>query len=294
MQSSEYFSECQSRSIRPASCSWQFISDYLIATCNFTGGDPAPPRASSIKIFHNQLSPCNLRDPKILPQRLAYRLRDEVHMQKLKIMKKHLTQLIAAGCLLTAPAIAEKPNPYMKENDTWISINGEVSSVSPDTFELNYGDGLVTVEMDDWDADADAYKLLRGDKVTVNGKIDDDFFESTTIEASSVYVEGLNTYFYASPEDEDDRSVSITAPLILSTTTVQGEVEAIDDRNFILDSGLRSLTVDTTGLEYNPLDEKGYQQIDEGDIVSVTGLMDTEFFGERELDADTVITLMDS
>jgi uncharacterized protein YdeI (BOF family) len=105
---------------------------------------------------------------------------------------------LSTGALLAFPAMAE--DPYAKPDDTWISISGTVDTVRPDSFTLDYGKGVITVEMDDGDRDADAYKLLKGDKATVNGKIDDDLFETRSIEAGSVYVESLDTYFYASPE----------------------------------------------------------------------------------------------
>ena len=85
--------------------------------------------------------------------------------------------------LLSLPAVAQ--NPYLQPDDTWITISGKVESVSPNQFELDYGSGTVTVEMDDGDRDADAYKIYNGDEVTVTGLIDDDFYEVTTIEASS-------------------------------------------------------------------------------------------------------------
>ena len=50
-----------------------------------------------------------------------------------------------------------------------ISVTGTVESVEADAFELNlaedmpHGGALITVEMDDGDRDADAYKLLPGD-----------------------------------------------------------------------------------------------------------------------------------
>ena len=106
-----------------------------------------------------------------------------------------------AFSLLATPVIAE--NPYAKDDNSWISINGEVTSVSADEFELDYGDGTITVEMDDGDRDADGYKLLRGDEVRVSGLIEDSFFETTTIDASSVYVKNIDTYFYASAIDDE-------------------------------------------------------------------------------------------
>lgn len=48
-----------------------------------------------------------------------------------------------------------------------------------------YGDGNITVEMDNDDRDADGYKLMKGDEVRVSGMIDDDFYNLTSIEASS-------------------------------------------------------------------------------------------------------------
>ena len=60
-------------------------------------------------------------------------------------------------------------NPDMTPDDGWISISGSVADVERDAFELNYGDGSVTVQMDDGDRDADAYALLPGDKVRVIG-----------------------------------------------------------------------------------------------------------------------------
>jgi hypothetical protein len=44
------------------------------------------------------------------------------------------------------------------------------------------------VESDDGDRDADAYKLIEGDKVTVNGVIDDDLFEGRELVADSLVI----------------------------------------------------------------------------------------------------------
>src|SRR6056297_2222247 len=189
-----------------------------------------------------------------------------------------LTSLIfiAAGVILANPAMAK--NPYAKPDDSWISISGTVESVTADSFILDYGDGVITVEMDDGDRDADGYKLLAGDKVTVNGLIDDDFYETTTIEASSVYVEKLGTTFFASAVDEEDYLVTVTTPIVVSATTVQGTVTAVDDEEFTVATGLQATRVDVEEMAYNPLDMEGYQRIEVGDYVRVTGNMEKEFF----------------
>jgi len=104
---------------------------------------------------------------------------------------------VAAFGLLLAPVgsvFAE--SPYAKADGSWITVTGEVDAVAADSFTLDYGEGAVTVEMDDGDRDADGYKLIRGDEVTVTGRIDRDFFETTSIEASSVYVKNIGTTFF--------------------------------------------------------------------------------------------------
>lgn len=212
----------------------------------------------------------------------------------MKPLQRNMTAVaLAFGLMCTGPAGADEPNPYRKSDESWISIGGEVVSVSPDTFLLDYGDGIITVEMDDGDRDADAYKLLKGDKVTVNGRIDDDFFETTSIEASSVYVEKLGTYLYASPNDEEDYSVWYTVPVIAGETVVQGMVSEVGGDEFVVNTGLRSVTVDVDEMAYDPLDEEGYQRIETGDIVRVMGRMEDDLFEERELKASYIITLVD-
>lgn len=202
---------------------------------------------------------------------------------------------IALSVSVSAPALqAEQVNPYTRANNTWISIDGTVDSVSADTFELDYGPGLITVEMDDGDRDADAYKLIRGDKVRVSGKIDDDLFETTTIEAGSVYVENLGTYFYSSALDEEDPLYAYTTPIVVSNTVLRGKITAVspDADSFTIDTGTRKIHVNTGSMAYNPLDDTGYQKLGKGDRVSVSGDLDLEFFGlKRTLIADTVLTL---
>jgi len=188
---------------------------------------------------------------------------------------------------------SDNPNPYLQPNNTWISISGTVDTVTADSFILDFGEGLVTVEMDDGDRDADGYKLLKGDKVTVNGMVDDDFYETTSIEAGSVYVEKLNTYFYASSIDDEDFDATIwyTYPVVVGEVTVQGAVSEINGEEFKLTTGLNSITVDVGNMPFNPLDDVGYVQIDKGDIVRVNGTAEQQFFNENRLSAQNLVVL---
>jgi uncharacterized protein YdeI (BOF family) len=182
-------------------------------------------------------------------------------------------------------------NPYARANNSWIVLGGTAEDVGPDSFELDYGDGQVTVEMDDHDRDADGYVLRNGDEVKVSGLVDDDLFESTSIEASSVYVEKLGTYFFAHSADEED------VPLIIASTnadsSIIGTVTGVGANEFVLDRGVRSITVEVENMAYDPLDDEGYQRIELGDVVSVVGTFDRDFFEGRELEARSIVTLFD-
>lgn len=198
--------------------------------------------------------------------------------------------LLGVGLLLATATHAQKP--YQKPAGTWITISGTVEAVVADAFTLDYGDGTITVEMDDGDRDADAYKLMKDDEVTVTGRIDKNFYDTTTIEAGSVYVENLNTYFYASAVDEEDLYYVTYWPAIAATqTVVTGTVTSANDEEFTLDTGPRQLTVEVEDMAYNPLDDEGYQRIDVGDVVRVAGTMDYDLFEGRELVADAIVTL---
>ena len=215
-------------------------------------------------------------------------------------MTRFKQYLFAAAMLpaLAAPALAAETNtedaqnkvqPYSKPDDSFISINGTVQSAKADSFVLDYGEGVITVEMDDWDWYREGYKLLNGDDVTVYGRIDDDLFEVAKIEADSVYVTGLNSFFFANDADEED--IAYVNLVAATTAAIQGRVTDIDGREFSVNTGSGTLRVDTSSMPYNPLDKQGYQQVEEGDRVSVVGALTPGFFSEREIKADAVMTL---
>jgi hypothetical protein len=214
-------------------------------------------------------------------------------MNKWKLMVRSFFATVAACLFLSAPLSGQ--DPYAEPDDTWISLTGTVESVMADQFTLKYSEdgeeSWIIVEMDDGDRDADGYKLMAGDLVTVNGIIDDDLFETRTIEASSVYVANLDTYFYASAADEEDAFVTVTVPMEMGDAVVQGVVTEVNEHEFTLDTGLREVTVDVAEMPYDPLDDVGYQQIDVGDAVSVFGEVDYDFFDGREVMASSVTTL---
>ncbi|MQX35852.1 hypothetical protein [Roseospira navarrensis] len=212
-------------------------------------------------------------------------------------MTRTLTAIVVATGTLgltAAPALAQE-QPYQKPDGSWISLSGTVVTTGPSAFVMDYGDGVITVEMDDWDTDADAFGLVDGDKVTVYGAVDENTFAADTIEASRVFVEDLNTTFHASSLDEEEMMASwpVGPPVVISQTRTIGTVTSVDEpaEEFVLDVGPTELTVEVDTLAYNPLDDQGFQQIDGGDRVSVTGMMDSDFMEGRVLEADSVVTL---
>lgn len=190
---------------------------------------------------------------------------------------------------------SDEANPYARADGSWITLSGTVDEVRANAFRLNYGDGTVTVEMDDADRKAEGYDLATGDEVTVFGRVDDDLFEEAAIEASSVYVPKTSTYFFASSLDEED-IYAIMIPAVSydpSSASVLGKVAEVDDGEFTIDAGTSTVRIDVEEMPYDPMDQEGYQQIEVGDVVSVTGEVDDDFFEGRELQANSVITLFE-
>ncbi len=199
------------------------------------------------------------------------------------MMSVGLTATVSAQPVETAP------------DDTWVTVTGTVVSTTPSSFRLDYGDGIMTIEMDDFDSYGDVQGVLENDQVIVSGVVDDDLFEQRTIEASSVFVENLGTYFYANPADEEGLYAwSIPTEIVVGDLEVTGTVTAIDGREMTIAFGPHLISVDTIELSYNPLDDRGFQQIDIGDRVKVAGNIDDDLFDEPELNAEWIVNLSQS
>lgn len=210
-----------------------------------------------------------------------------------------------AAAVLSCSAVAQ--GVKTKSHNDWVTVSGAVGTIVDDSFNLMCGennDKKVLVELDDWDNFAEAQLLTKGEKVTVTGKIDDDLFERRSIEANSVYSKDDRTYYYGNAADEEDDFYPYGtgfyygyAPLNLDVNdyvALTGRVQSITGREFVLDTGTRQITVDTLGMSYNPLDNTGYQRIDIGDRVSVSGEVGADLFDMREIDASTIVTLSSS
>lgn len=208
----------------------------------------------------------------------------------MKLMTIFLSTLALTG--------AASANFDSKVNGEFITVSGKVSDVKANSFKLQTGDKSIFVEMDDYNNwTADGFKLVNGDQVVVNGRVDKDFLEKKKIEAGSVYVKGINTYFYASSADEEDFKYIPTTYSYFSSlpagasVDLQGTITNVSGREFTVNTGLRDVTVDTSKLLFNPLDEKGSTKLTKGDRVRVSGEVEDSFYDSKEVSANTLIEL---
>ena len=207
----------------------------------------------------------------------------------------NIARLVTA--VLCGAALAAGATPADNPEDAWITVNGTVVSADDGAFVLDYGTGLITVEMDGWGWYEESREILEGDDVTVHGRVDDGLFEQRTIEAGSVYVDDLKTYFHANPADEEGDAGQVVAYTVAralpegSRVRVTGIVKDIEGRELVLGAGPAEIRVDTWAMTYNPLDDRGFQQLDRGDVVTVVGALDAGLFERREIVADYVYSI---
>ncbi|MFP3942526.1 MAG: hypothetical protein ACLFWF_01440 [Alphaproteobacteria bacterium] len=192
------------------------------------------------------------------------------------------------------PVREAKPEAHEKTGRSWISLSGTVAESEPGGFTLDYGEGLIEVELKGRDLFDQTNRIMPGEKVRIYAAIKDDLYERRRIEADSVYVLDRQSFYFSDAEDEPLAYFLTGDPGDLPEGTwvsVSGIVKEINGREFVLDTGIYDIEVDTDELGYNPLDEVGLQRIREGDQVYVSGPLDDQFFEDNEILAQTVVTL---
>ncbi|MDT8408117.1 MAG: S1 RNA-binding domain-containing protein [Wenzhouxiangellaceae bacterium] len=199
---------------------------------------------------------------------------------------------LAAACAVGPDSAAEptgEPAPG-RLTETLVTLSGTVTSVpSSRQFELDYGERSVTVDMSGFEPDV--FDLRQGDKVLVTGFVDDELLVSRFLEATSLHIERLHTAFYAQPLDQETMPAIMQFPVIAEGTIVSGRVTEIRNGEFSIDTGLREIIVDVREMANDPLDDEGYQKVEVGDYVSVTGGFYTDIFADRQLEAEGIVTI---
>ena len=192
-----------------------------------------------------------------------------------------------AGAAASMNSIDPETRLAAATDRSWINLSGTVVSTTPNSFMLDYGDGTVTVEMDDWDWYQEGRALAPGDPVVVTGRVDDDLWQAKRIEASSVYARNLNTYFFASGSDEEDLVTStVYVPAGPTSTDSTGYVSAVEGQEFTLGSGTAAIRVDTSGLAPNKR-----PSVKVGDRVYVWGDLDLDPREQTEIMAKGLVLL---
>lgn len=216
-------------------------------------------------------------------------------MRNLRLL---LLKLPAIWLAVTAPAAVLAAETESEEGGSWVALKGRVTAQADDNFKLDLGDGEVTVEADDWDTYEEGALVMKGDVVTVYGRVDEDFYGERTIEADSIYLEELETLITDSSSADEEEF----APAMFSyydgpgdyEFQLTGTVTSISGGEFTLDSGARRIEVDTARMSENPLDAEGRRKIDVGDLVKVSGRLEASIFEKREVMAERIVTLNQS
>ncbi len=205
--------------------------------------------------------------------------------------------LAASPAILLWMAIASMvPFAFAQEevarmlDDSWVRVEGTVVLAREGGFVLDYGDNTIKVEMDDRISEREGKWIRKGDNVAVYGRIDNDLFEERKIEASSVYVKNINTYFHARGTDEEMvGSLSLQSAPSNNWITVSGRIVSISGQQFSL--ATKPFNVDTAHMADNPLDNVGSPKLDVGDRVTVSGQLENTFFEDRLLVASDITLL---
>lgn len=243
-------------------------------------------------------------------------------MLKKLLLTTALTTGLTIGAASAANAQEAETNPYAYPDKARVVLTGVVAAEAGDIVALDYGDGSITVELDDQDAFNEAELVEPGDRITVNGLIDRDFREIPSIEADTLFVHESGTLYtdvsYADDEDlnaeegpyaaYDDYAVRTLAyaypamPADGAQLSVMGTVKNIEDNDFVLDTGVWDLQIETAEMEASPVGLTHSIEmrtanrfvIEEGDTVRVTGEFDASTMESNELRAQSIVRVYDA
>lgn len=101
---------------------------------------------------------------------------------------------------------ARDQRPPVAGADAQRVIRGTIVSSGVDSFRLDSGDGILTVEMASFEFYRQGRQLRDDDQVVVYGKVGDGLGDQQRIRAGSVYVENLDAHLYANESRADDQS----------------------------------------------------------------------------------------
>ena len=192
----------------------------------------------------------------------------------------------------TGPLLAK--SPYTAPNNSWIELDGRVTAVDSRSFILDYGEGEIMVEIDDYDWFEEAYNVLVNDRVKVKGKVDADPNEERSIEAETVRLKDHGLTLQANADDEEDLTENFVPPLPVqaASSEIRGTVESFQNGLMIVKTATDTYRVDLKESSLASVEGEAISyDIRIGDFVSVVGKEDNKIFRADEFDASTVYLL---
>lgn len=194
-------------------------------------------------------------------------------------------------------------NQGVMQNDAYVTISGTVASIEEDDeFVLNHKGGQIEVDTNDaWrnlfkrDAANAAKALTVGDRVTVTGRIDDDWFGDRELDAYSLRHERGGQVFNYEPtkrvEGAPDMNMAETQD---DRVTLTGTItEVVNNNRYRMRFSSQSAATNTQQAATIEIDTTGItggkdQRFNVGDRVTVVGELDDTFFRGREINVDTI------
>lgn len=201
--------------------------------------------------------------------------------------------LAADTVTATSTTTISKDMVYGKHG--YVTISGTVADIlDGDRFMLDYGNGKIQVDTNDairnWFKSNASFGIKKGDKVTVTGKLDNNWFTKKEIDAYSIthdtdnYTLGFNPNTATStnmlPYPDTARHSMFHRDRI-GITGIVGDVKSKD--RFILEYDGGAIEVEMDGFKLAPGD-----QLKVGDRITVYGKIADNFFEKHELEADSI------
>ncbi|MGE0753598.1 MAG: NirD/YgiW/YdeI family stress tolerance protein [Alphaproteobacteria bacterium] len=200
--------------------------------------------------------------------------------------------MLASTSVLAADTTNTTTNKRLKD-DMYVTLHGTVKEVTDkDEFTMNYNGGIIKVDTNDkWPnlfTEGAELVLRPGDAVRVAGEIDDNYFAGKEIEATSLTHDGTNysrvywtkdhRYVPHASYDYDNNSLKNDMRISLSGTITQ----VVNNDEFLLNYGAGNIQVETSDMNFDA------DKLNVGDVVTVHGTIDEDWFEKKELEADRI------
>ncbi len=205
-----------------------------------------------------------------------------------------LALTLALGSAMSAYAATD---PQALRNDSYVTLSGTIGKVlDGDEFMLKTAEGDIKIDTNDtWPGlfdNAAGTFLKQGDKVTVTGQVDDNYFTAKEIDAYSISYRGQDySTFYQTDDTTADQNTYYYYPFWYTyddtNTRISGTVsEVVDNNTFRLNYTGGTILVDASDTQ---LDNANSLRV--GDRVIVYGDVEDNWWQKRELEANTLFRI---